>query len=665
MEQYNNRTKLLIVAFVFFISFIALAGRLFQYQILDADLIKAQSDKRISRKIKLPARRGMITDANGNVFAYSLDNSSVYFKKPDPKKVEEKREKAEDVGEVIDKLYAVYPNFDKAEAIAKINNSQKLLVKIIETLPRNDVTLVRRLDTNSLEIHTTSKRVYPNKNMASHILGFTNVDGIGISGLEYTQEEYLKGIDGFIEARTDEFGRKLVYSGVNSIEPIEGYTVVMTIDETIQYYLEEAIELGCQVSQAKKVMAVIQDARNGAILGMASYPDFDPNDYMAPTCDVQIEEIENLEEGKSIVDVMSKYWNNPIVQQLYEPGSTFKIFIGMVGLEEGKTTNDSTYSCPGSKVVTGKTIKCWKTSGHGGQNLVGGFKNSCNVVFMNVVDAIGKEKVYEYIDVFKLNKKSEIPLGGEAKPILTPLKDLRPVDLARIGFGHNISLTPLQMLNILSVVSNHGRLIQPSLIKEIKTVDGSIIKSFEPRDAGRVISQQTADNVLQILEQVVASGSGKNAAVAGYRIAGKTGTSIKIVNGRYDDDRKVFSSFAAIAPADNPRFNLIVIVDEPQSANVHGSSVAAPIAKQIMSNVLAYLKIEPEEVADVVMTTVPDLIGLSYQQAVAEAQRAGLRLVLSKNSDELIANDGTVAKQYPLEGALIIKNAEVYIRLEE
>ncbi len=655
MRQRNNRTQLLIIAFIFFIAFIVLAGRLFQYQILDAARINAQSDKRISRKIKLPARRGLITDINGNVFAYSLDNSSVYYNK----------EEAEDIEVEIDALYRAYSEFDKAAAIEKIKNSDKKLVKIIDTLPRNDLALVRRLAIKAIETHTTVKRVYPNNNMASHILGFTNVDGVGLSGIEYTQEEYLKGIDGFIEARTDEHGRKLASSSVNSIEPINGYTVVMTIDQTIQYYLEEAIELGCQVSQAKKVMAVIQDSRNGYILGMASYPDFDPNNYMKPTCDVQIAEVENLEEGKTVVDVMSKYWNNPIVQQLYEPGSTFKIFIGMVGLEEGKTSNNSGYSCPGSKVVTGKTIKCWKTAGHGGQSLVDGFKNSCNVVFMNVVDAIGKEKVYEYIDVFKLNQKSGIPLGGEAKPIVTPLKDLRPVDLARIGFGHNISLTPLQMLNILSVVSNHGRLIQPTLIKEIKAEDGTVIKSFEPRDAGRVISQQTADNVLQILEQVVASGSGKNAAISGYRIAGKTGTSIKIVNGRYDDDRKVFSSFAAIAPADDPRFNLIVIVDEPQSANVHGSSVAAPIAKQIMSNVLAYLKIEPEKEVDVVMTTVPNLIGLSYQQAVEEARRAGLRLVLSKAAEEGEASGGTVAKQYPLEGALIIKNAEVYIRLKE
>ncbi len=653
MKKFDNRRQLLFMAFVFFTAFVLLAVRLFQYQIVDAQLISAQSDKRISRKIKLPAQRGLITDAKGNVFAYSLENSAVYYDKT----------KAVDTDSEIERLFQAYSKFDKDEMIKTINESPSDVVEIIESLPRNNLTLVKRLGIDAIETKTTAKRVYPNNNMASHILGFTNVDGAGLSGLEYTQEEYLKGIDGFIEARTDEHGRKLASSSVNSIAPVNGYTVVMTIDQTIQYYLEEAIELGCQVSQAKKVMAVIQDARNGAILGMASYPDFDPNDYMAPTCDVQVEEIENLAEGDSAVDVMAKYWNNPIVQQLYEPGSTFKIFIGMVGLEENKTTNNSTYSCPGSKIVTGQTIKCWKSAGHGSQDLEDGFKNSCNVVFMNVVDAIGKEKLYQYIDVFKLNQKSEIPLGGEAKPILTPLKDLRPVDLARIGFGHNISLTPLQMLNILSVVSNHGKLIQPSLIKEIKTEDGTIIKSFEPREVGRVISQKTADNVLAILEQVVASGSGKNAAISGYRIAGKTGTSIKIVNGRYDDDRKVFSSFAAIAPVDDPRFNLIVIVDEPQSANVHGSSVAAPIAKQIMSNVLSYLKIEPENDIDIKMTTVPDFIGLSYQSALEKARSSGLQLVLSDR--EQVTEGAEIAKQYPLKGALIVTNGEVYIRLKE
>ncbi len=661
MNRMTDKRQLLFVAFVFFVAFIVLAVRLLQYQVIDANLIKEQSNKRTNRKIILEAQRGIITDRNGNVFAYSLDNSAIYFDKT----------KSQDLDKELTALFDVYSDIDIDILKQQINNSEKDRVKIVDSLPRKYLRFVKRLGVKSIVVQTTAKRVYPNNSLASHVIGFTDVDGVGLNGLEYTQEEYLRGVDGYIEAKTDERGRKLAHSESNVVEPINGYTVVTTIDQTIQYYLENAIEMGCQASQAKKVMAIIQDAQNGDILGMASYPDYDPNRYKEPIYDIQKEEIANLEEGKTAVDVMVKYWNNPVTQQLYEPGSTFKILIGMVGLEEGKTTNESGYSCSGSKEVTGKTIKCWKTTGHGRQNLVEGFQNSCNVVFMNIVNAIGKEKLYEYIHTFKLDERSDIPLNGEAKPILTPLDDLRPVDLARIGFGHNISLTPLQMMNVLSVVSNNGTLLQPRLIKEIIDEDGNVIESFPVRNAGRVISQKTAENVLSILESVVKVGSGKNAYIPGYRIGGKTGTSIKIINGRYDDDRKVFSSFAAIAPVDEPRFNLIVIVDEPQSESVHGSTVATPIAKEIMTNVFEYLEIEPDSSNEIQMTTIPNFIGISYAKAKAIAEQSQIKLVLStdNSTDEAaqteIDETQIIDKQYPLEGTLVIKGGKVYIRFKE
>ncbi len=661
MNHIKDKRQLLFVAFVFFAAFIVLAARLFQYQVVDSKLIKTQSDKRINRKIILEAERGSITDRDGNVFAYSLANSAVYFKKT----------KSQDINKELAALLEVYPEIDIDQLKQTISDSEKDRVKIIASLPRKYLRFVKRLKFDAIEVETTAKRVYPNKTLASHILGFTNIDGDGLSGLEYTQDAFLRGVDGYIEAKTDAVGRKLAHSESNVVEPINGYTVVTTIDQTIQYYLESAIELGCQAAQAKKVMAIIQDAKNGDILAMASYPDFDPNQYKEPIYDIQREQIANLTEDQTAIDVMAQYWNNPMIQQLYEPGSTFKILIGMVGLEEGKTTNESGYYCSGSKEVTGKTIKCWKTAGHGNQSLVQGFQNSCNVVFMNVVDRIGKEKLYEYIHAFKLDERSGVPLNGEANPILTPIDNLRPVDLARIGFGHNISLTPLQMMNVLSVVSNHGTLLQPRLIKEILDENGNVVESYPPRNAGRVISQKTADNVLAILETVVKSGSGKNAYIPGYRIGGKTGTSIKIIDGRYDDDRKVFSSFAAVAPIDDPRFNLIVIVDEPQTKSVHGSTVATPIAKEIMSKVFEHLEIEPAGNNEVQMTTIPNFIGVSFAQAKIIAEQMQLNLVwpedktVAATEQSEPAETRVIEKQYPLEGTLVIKGGKVYIIFKE
>ncbi len=656
MNRMTDKRQLLFVAFVFFAAFIALAGRLLQYQVIDAKVIVEQSNKVIERKIVLPAKRGAITDSEGNIFAYSLENSTVFFDKT----------KSIDINEELVALFEVYPEANITELKDQIVNSEKDIVQIIDSLPRAYLRLVKRLGIEAIEVKTTAKRVYPNNCLASHVIGFTNIDGVGLSGLEYTQENYLRGVDGYIETKTDSHGRRLAHSNSNVVEPINGYTVVTTIDQTIQYYIEDAIELGCQISNAQKVMAVLQDSKTGDILGMATYPDFDPNDYREPVCDIQIQQIENMTEDQTAIDIMQQYWNNPVTQQLYEPGSTFKIFIGLVGLEEGKTVNESGFYCEGSKIVTGKTIKCWKHSGHGQQNLAQAFQNSCNVAFMDIVAAIGKDTLYDYISAFRLNKRSDIPLNGEAKPILTPIEDLYPVDLARLGFGHNISLTPLQMMNVLSVVANHGTLIQPRIIKEIRDEYGNVIEAFEPRNMGHVVSQKTADNVLEILEGVVTEGSGKRAYIPGYRIGGKTGTSIKIIDGRYDDDRKVFASFAAIAPIDDPRFNLIVIVDEPQTESIEGSTVAAPIAKEIMTNVLAYMKIEPTDRGDTQMTTVPNLIGASFAEAQLLAAEAQVKLVLSENAAaEDIEQDRIVDKQYPLSGTLVIQNDKVFIKFEE
>ncbi len=656
MNRTTDKRQLLLVAFVFFTAFIILAARLLQYQVIDAKLIVEQSNKVIERKIILPAKRGAITDSNGNIFAYSLENSAVFFDKAN----------SIDVDEELNALFEVYPEIDVVAIRRLIDDSVEDDVEIIASLPRLYLRMVRELGIKAIVVETTAKRVYPNNCLASHILGFTNVDGVGLSGLEYTQENYLRGVDGYIETKTDSRGRRLAHSNSNVVEPINGYTVVTTIDQTIQYYLEQAIEMGCQASQAKKAMAVIQDAKTGDILAMAAYPDFDPNDYRKPVCEVQERQIAELAEGQSAVTVMQQYWNNPVTQQLYEPGSTFKMFIGLVGLEEGKTSLGSSYFCQGSKEVTGKTIKCWKPAGHATQDLAKAYQNSCNVAFMDIVAAIGKEKLYDYIDAFKLNKRAELPLNGIAKPILVPLDKMYPVDLARMGFGHNISLTPLQMLNVLSVVANHGTLLESRLIKEIRDEHGALVEAFKPNNLGPVVSPKTADAVLQILETVVQEGSGKQAYIPGYRIGGKTGTTIKIIDGGYEDDEKVLASFAAIAPLDDPRINMLVVVDEPHTDRLHGSTVAAPIAKDILTNVLAYLEIEPADAGDVQMTTVPDLIGSSYAQAQAIAAQSSISLALSEDA---LAENGTnnkvITKQYPLGGTLVVKDAKVYVRFEE
>lgn len=655
MKRLKNRGQLLLVAFVFFAAFLVLFGRLVQFQVIDVNQIKTQLTDYIERKITLPAHRGSITDRNGNLLAYSFENSAIYFKKDD----------AKDIDEELNALFAAYPEFDVAATRQKIFDSEKDVVRIIDSLPRSYLNFVRQIGGKVFEVRTTEKRVYPNSCLASHIIGFTNIDGVGMSGLEYTQNEYLSGQNGYIETKTDVLGRKLAHSEADLVKPVNGYTVVTTIDQTIQYYLEQAIEFSCQATRAKNALAIIQDAKNGDILGMASYPDFDPNAYLKPVCDIQRERIANLAADQSAIDVMRQYWNNPAMQQVYEPGSTFKIFMGLIGLEEGKTSNGTTYFCSGSKEVTGIEIGCWKKYGHGRQDLIKGFQNSCNVVFMDIAAALGKQSVYNYLEAFKLNQKTGIPLNGEAASLLTPLEKLQPVDLARLGFGHNISVTPLQMLNVLTVVSNNGKLVLPRLVSEIRDDSGAVVETFPVREAGQVVSPKTASNMLEILENVVLHGSGKNAYIPGYRIAGKTGTTQKFVNGEYQG-KLVLSSFVAIAPVDDPRFNIIVVVDEPQTEKTFGSVVAAPVAKEIMGHVLKYLKIEPDNATDVQMTTVPNFIGMTFDEAQTFAKNAQLNLVASGTAVEGDdAKAQLITKQYPLEGTLVIQGDKVFIRFEE
>lgn len=652
-KQNIDKRPLIILYFIISLFFVLFALRLFQYQVVDYQAIVKQADSRISRKIILPAKRGKITDTAGNILAYSLEVNRVYFIKSQSKNMQiELAELQNAIGEI-----------DIATIEQTIVEGTEDRVLIVDQLAQDKLKLVESLSHASLETEAKTERVYPNETLAAHLLGYTDIDGIGLHGLEYTQNELLSGKKGYIETRTDENGRKIAFSEADVVEPINGYTIETTIDQTIQYYVETAIKSGREVSEAIKVMAVVQDAKNGDILAMASFPDYDPNDRMQPIYPEQVEALNNRAEDVSEVAIMSQYWRNPVIEEVYEPGSTFKIFIGAVGLEEGATSYHHSYYCDGGETVTGQRIKCWYHAGHGTQNLVEGFQNSCNVVFMNIVKALGADKVYQYIKTFQLDQKSGIPLNGEASPQLTSIDKLMPVDLARIGFGHNISLTPLQMMKVLGVISNHGVLTQPRLVKRILDEDGQVVKTYDPNVIGQVISQKTADDVLGILETVVTDGSGRRAAIPGYRIGGKTGTSIKLINGKYVDDDLVFSSFAAIAPTDDPQINLIVIVDEPRSKNVHGSTVATPIAREILVNVLQYLEIEPTTDTALTTFTAPNLIGMSLKDALASAKKINVELVdaaggaLDKVDQSLI-----IGKQYPLEGTLISPGSQIYIQ---
>ncbi|MCK8061322.1 MULTISPECIES: penicillin-binding transpeptidase domain-containing protein [unclassified Fusibacter] len=657
----THQKRLFVIYFFVSILFILLVARLFQFQILDRDKIKVAADDQISRKINISAERGPITDRNGAVLAYTLKSHNVII---DKKTLIANKEAVDEV-ELANRIAQQYPAVSADEILEKLYASDSDEVVVIEGLPLEYVRPVQSLEDAYLSVKSVNLRIYPNQTLASHTLGITSVDGVGLSGLEYMYNLDLSGTDGFIETRTDELGRRLPYADAVEGPVINGYTIETTLDLTIQHFVEEAIEKAYVDTQALRVTAVVQHAQTGELLAIASVPDFNPNSPREPIYESQIEAMENRAEDVSEAVIYQSFWKNPANEFVYEPGSTFKIFTGAVGLEEGTIHLNDTYTCNGVYYVTKQPKACWYTRGHGVQTLTEAFENSCNVAFMQIIEQVGKEKFYEYMKAFKLDQKSDIELNGEARPQIVGEEKAVPVDLASMSYGHALALTPIQMMKIITVVSSDGKLIQPSIIKRVLDDEGNVIKEFEPKIEGQVLSSKTAQQVLDMLTSVVVNGSGKRASVPGYNIAGKTGTSIKNINGSYEDSTIVLSSFAAIVPSDDPLFNLLVVVDEPKTKDIHGSTVAAPIARDIIEDILRYYEMEPKNKIGTETFAAPDFIGMDVKSAkeLAESTNVELVEILDENETEFDP-DAIITKQYPLGGTLIGKEIKIYISID-
>jgi len=644
-----RRLKFLYLLITLFL--ILVVARLYQYQIVDWDAIKLQSDSKINRRISLPAKRGEIRDRNGALLAYSLETYDVYLHKHQMAISDDS----------LHEIIKAYPDASKTDMMDRINKATTDSVLIIEGLPFNYVQNIRNLATSDVEVVSKMTRVYPNGSLASHVLGFTNIDGKGIEGVEFSKDDLLTGKAGYIETRTDERGRKLAYADANEVPPIDGQTVYLTIDRTIQYYTEQAIRDGYEFNEAKRVMAIVQDAKTGEILAMATAPDYDPNKPRS-FIDKGFEEAYTLAQtDQERMEALYAQWRNPIVSDLYEPGSTFKIFTGLVGLEENVVSRYDEFYCSGFLTVLNHKVRCWIfPRSHERETFEEGFQDSCNVVFMKVIEKIKRDVFYRYLNTFGLLTKSSIELNS-ATPISRPERQATALDMANISFGHAISVTPLHVMNILQVVSNNGVLTEPSIISRVLSADG-IHEEVPTRFVkGQLISEGTAKEMREILTTVITEGSGKRAYIPGYDIGGKTGTAIKNIAGGYEDERRVYSSFAAIVPSDQPVFNVLVIVDEPKN-EVFGSLVAAPIAKEIIYNTLEHLEIPSSSVTGQDIVVIPNFVGLSIKDALSLANERGLKLFDVDEEDGIVRTSATlITKQYPLEGSLSSRDNVVFL----
>ena len=659
----NHKKRILIVFFILGLLLTMLCIKLAWIQVVKAD---EYTDKAIAQQtsdIPIEAKRGAIYDRNGKELATSATCYTVWARPPQIAETYTTEEKLDDISS---KLAVVLDM--KAKEVKKLLKKDQALIKIAKYLDRETCDKVRDLEIYGIEIAENTKRYYPLGNFASQILGSVNDDNVGRSGVEQEYNEYLSGVAGRWIKNTDINGNALAYGKDQYYQAENGLNVVMTLDEVLQHFAENAIANGLKETNADRVMCLVMDPKTGDILAMATNPGYDPNEATEPPTKAEKAKYEKM-DGEEQTEYLSSMWRNPLVSDTYEPGSTFKLLTVSAALEEGITTPDNHYYCNVGYEVpgTGWTLHCWSDVPHRDQSLTEAVGNSCNPVMMQLAMKMGITPFYDYLEMFGItaNSLTYIDLPAEAMAQIQLEENIGNVELATISYGQGIAVTPIQLACAVSAIGNNGVLMQPRVVKELTDDDGNTVKEFETKKVRKVISSKTAKEMRKIMEYVVSEGGGGNAGVAGYRIGGKTGTAEKpSADGGYSDD--TYSSFIGMAPMDDPQLTVLVIVDSPKGVQ-YGSTTAAPIAQEFFENALPYLGIAPnytkEEEKELKGTFVyvPDVTGKKYEKATEILAEDGLKY-------KAVPENGTknfkVVDQYPKAGEKVKKGTKVYLYRE-
>lgn len=647
----SNKRRLWFALFLVAVIFSALIGRLAFIQIIKGEEYKKLAVLQQTRNVPIPAERGVVYDRKGIKLAFSVQSFTVWAH---PKDVDDENldEMAAELAEILE--------MDEEGIYKQIHESSSSIVRVKRWITKAQADLIKNKRYKGISVASDHKRVYPNLNFASHILGHTTVDGVGLSGVELSYEDELRGREGTLVTNTDAAGRQLPFGKEKLYAPEDGLSLVLTIDEIIQHFTEEALVKGVEDHDAEKITAIVMESKTGEILAMASKPDYDPNEPrniadLYP--DVDFDTLSSDE----LTTLWNTAWRNPNLTDTYEPGSTFKILTTAISFEENVANPQSTFSTPGYIDLYGSRIKNWDyPRSHKNFTLIEGMEKSLNTMFIELSDKIGRDTFYSYLENFGLTRKTGVDLPGEAGSILLPRNKIGPVELATISFGHGIAVTPLQMVTAINAVANDGKLMEPHIVKALHDSEGNVVERINPKVVKNVISKKTSVDVRLVMESVVTNGSGKLAYIPGIRIGGKTGTSEKIVNGKYSDEL-AYASFVAIAPVDDPLITVLVVIDEPKDTN-YGSQTAAPVARDIMDDTLRYLGVEPEIPENSREVKVPNLIGKSLDKAIKILEASGLSYTTEPVH---VSNpDSQVLNQFPYPGSvasgqdIIILNVE-------
>ena len=569
LNKTYHRNKTVTVMFLCVLAFAGLMGRLVYLMVFQSEYYTMKAKELHERERSIKAARGRIIDINGKILA---DNKTVCTISVIHSQITDQ----EKVIAVLCKELGLSEEYVR-KRVEKYSSIEKIKSNVDKTIG----DAIRAYDLDGVKVDEDYKRYYPYDSLGSKVLGFTGGDNQGIIGLEVIYEEYLQGEAGTILTVTDAKGVEVAEAGEARVEPVAGKDLYISMDMNIQSYATQLALQTMETKEADSVSILVMNPQNGEILAMVNVPEFNLNDpYTLPdTVDSDALSEEELQ------DRLNRMWRNGCINDTYEPGSTFKIVTAAAGLESGSVTTADTFNCPGYIMVEDRRIRCHKVGGHGAENFVQGTMNSCNPVFITVGTRIGAERFYSYFQQFGLLDKTGIDLPGEAGTIMHNVENIGPVELATISFGQSFQITPIQLAVTASSIINGGRRVTPHFGIRVADSDGSNSQSFSYTVRGNVVSEETSETMRYILEQVVAEGSGRNGAVEGYRIGGKTATSQTLPRG----SGKYIASFLGFAPADDPQILAIAIINNPQGT-YYGGQIAAPVVRQLFENILPYLE---------------------------------------------------------------------------
>ena len=626
------RKRIATLFFLFTIAFVLLGGRIFWVQFVKGAELSEKATQNRMRDVPVESKRGIIYDRNGHELAISISADSVYVIPAEVKRSQKEQETAQKLSQVL--------GLDQENTLKKITaNSSFEWIK--RQISPEQAQQIRDMKLAGVDLTEESRRFYPKGTLASHVLGISGTDNTGLEGIDNYYNDLVGGAKGRIIIEYDAAGREIPEATHKYIAPVDGGNLVLTIDETIQYIVERELDKIFAERQAKSAAAIVMDPKTGEILAMTSRPTFDPNNYGASPASNR---------------------RNFAINDSYEPGSTMKITTSAMALEENLVNRDTQFYCPGYVKVGKETIGCPNGKAHGSQTFAQIVENSCNVGFIKVGLELGMDNYFKYLHAFGFGQPTGIDLPGEAQGILVNQANAKQIDLGTMAMGQANAVTAIQLTNAVAAVANGGKLMKPHLLKQVLDSEGNVVKTLEPEEVRQVISESTAKELCAILEGEVTNGTGRNAYIEGYHVGGKTGTAQKIAPGGGYLANEYVVSFIGLAPSDDPRLVVMVVVDAPQGYPYYGGWVAAPAAREIISDSLRYLGV-PLRTADGKIAAqqdeqviTPNVVNLPLAEAKSLIAGRGL-------AAKVVGEGNIVWQQTPRAGSKLTRGSEVIISM--